>query len=275
MFGAPADYHGPDKWEVAMSWRNQMSDRHFVGHQEQTNRTAEHSQVINRINAMDVSITRKYANGWRFSVSIPYLIAERSSPIRDPNTNVVLDRSETTAKGIGDVTLVGRKWLWNPSSNPRGNISLGFGGKIPTGDNNVVDTRARISNGATTLTEQTVDQSIQPGDGGFGVILDLQSYRRFAGDRLAGYLNGSYLANPQRDSGIRTYRSGAGEEVMSIADQYIARAGLAWFPGKGWGASLGYRLEGVPVYDLIGSSGEGRRGKQSSPRRGGEGEPGY
>lgn len=259
VYGAPADYQGPDKWEVAVSWRNQMSHRHFVGHEEQKNRITEHSEVINRINQPDVSITRKYPKGWRFTVSLPYLIAERSSPIRDPNTNAVVDRGETTAKGLGDVTLVGRKWLWDPAEDPKGNISLGFGGKIPTGDNNVVDTRTRISNGAFTNTEQTVDQSVQPGDGGFGIILDLQMYRRFAGKRFAAYLNGTYLANPQRDSGVRTYRSGAGEEVMSIADQYIARTGIAWYPGEGWGLSLGWRIEGVPVFDLIGSSGGFRR----------------
>lgn len=255
VFGAPAEYQGPDRWEVALSWRNQMSDRHFVGHEEQTNRAAEHSQVINRINAADVTITRKYPKGWRVSVSIPYLIAERSNPIRDPDTRAVVGRSETAAKGIGDLALVGRKWLWDPATHPKGNISLGFGGKIPTGDNNVVDTRARIaSTGALTNTTQTVDQSIQPGDGGFGIILDFLMYRRFHGDRLAGYATGTYLANPQTDSGIRTYRSDPGEEVMSIADQYLARAGLAWFPGRGWGFTLGGRIEGVPVYDLIGSS---------------------
>ena len=261
VFGASADYHGPDKWEVAVSWRNQMSDRHFVGHVEQKNRVTEQSQVINRVNAADVSITRNYPNGWRFSVSIPYLIAERSNPIRDPNTNAVVDRSETTAKGVGDITLVGRKWLWNPSTNPKGNISLGLGAKIPTGENNIVGTRARIdpNTGNTTLTEQTVDQSIQPGDGGFGIILDMQMFRRFGDNRFAAYTNGTYLVNPQEDSGVRTYRGGAGEEVMSIADQYIARAGMAWFPGKGWGVSLGGRIEGVPVFDLVGSSDAFRR----------------
>ena len=253
--GAPAEGSETTKWEVTLSWRNQMSDRHFVGHEDQVNRITEHSQVINRINQPDVSITRVYPSGWRFSFSIPYLIAERSSPIRDPNTNAVVDRSETAAKGIGDVTFVARKWLRDPTKSPRGNVSLGFGMKIPTGANNVVDTRASIAaNGTTTLVTRTVDQSIQPGDGGFGFILDLQSYLRFDKNRFAAYASGTYLLNPQTDSGIRTYRTAPGEEVMSIADVYVARTGVAWYPGKGWGGSLGLRAEGVPVYDLIGKS---------------------
>lgn len=260
VFGAPAEYQGPDKWEVGFSWRNQRSHRHFVGHEEQVNRATEQSEVVNRINLADISITRNLSKGWRFTVGIPYLMAERSSPIRDPNTDAVVDRYITTARGIGDISLVARKWLWDPAANPKGNISLGFGAKLPTGQDNVVDTRVSISStGAVTNSERTVDQSIQPGDGGFGLILDMQMYRRLAGERLAVYTNGTYLANPSKENGVQTYRSNPGEEVMSVADQYLARAGVAWFPGKGWGLSLGGRIEGVPVYDLIGSSDGFRR----------------
>src|SRR5262245_52966343 len=89
VFGVPISYEGPDKWEIATTWRNFKSDRHFVGHEEQVNRTTEHSQVINRVNQLEVSIKRNYSKGWSFNVGIPYLMAERSSPIRDPNTNEV------------------------------------------------------------------------------------------------------------------------------------------------------------------------------------------
>ena len=253
VFGAHADYPGPDKWEVSVSWRWQKSFRHFVGHEEQVNRETEQSQVINRIHQADVGITRKYPKGWRFTVSIPYLMAQRSSPVRDAS-NEVIDRSETQARGIGDITLVGRKWLKDTSSNPRGNISLGFGVKLPTGDNNVTDTRKRFASGAFTYSVETVDQSIQPGDGGFGLVFDFQMFRQFATDRFAAYFNGTYLANPQAVSGVQTYRTAPGEDLMSIADQYLVRTGIAWFPGRGWGLSLGGRAEGVPVYDLLGSS---------------------
>jgi hypothetical protein len=259
VLGATGNYHGADKWEVTLSWRDQVSDRHFIGHQEQKNRITEHSQVINRINQSDISITRKYPNRWRLSLSIPYMIAERSSPIRDPNTNAVVDRSITSARGIGDVTLVARKWLWDPATH-KGNISLGIGGKIPTGADNVVDTRASIaSNGTTSLVTRTVDQSIQPGDGGFGIVFDFQAFRRFSDDRFAVYGSGTYLSNPQTTNGIRTFRSAPGEEIMSVADVYIARSGVAWYPGSGWGLTLGGRIEGVPTYDIIGSSDGFRR----------------
>lgn len=259
VFGAPADYHGPDKWELTFSWRYQKSDKHFVGHEEQKYRETEQSQVINTINQAEVTATRKYSKGWRLSVGVPYLMAERSSPVRDASGEVV-DRSITQARGIGDVTFTARKYLWDPATTPQGNISLGIGVKLPTGDNNVVDTRKRIdATGAVTLTEQTVDQSIQPGDGGFGIVFDLQMFRYFGSNRFAAYGTGTYLANPEGVSGVETYRTNPGEEVMSIADQYLVRAGIAWYPGAGWGLSLGGRAEGVPVYDLFGSSDGFRR----------------
>jgi len=255
VFGAPVDYEGPDRWEVSISWRYQKSDRHFVGHEDQKQRLTEQSQVINRIHQADLSATRKYDRGWRFTVSVPYLMATRSSPIRDAAREVI-DRSETQARGFGDLTLVGRKWLWDPASGTAGNISLGFGIKLPTGDNNVTDTRKRLdtTTGEFTYTVQTVDQSILPGDGGFGLVFDLQMYRRFAGARFAAYGDATYLVNPQAVSGVQTYRSAAGEDLMSIADVYLVRAGIAWYPRGGWGFSLGGRAEGVPVYDLLGSS---------------------
>jgi hypothetical protein len=49
--------------------------------------------------------------------------------------------------------------------------------------------------------------------------------------------------------------------VNSIPDQYLGRAGLAYviWPSKGLSLSLGGRIDGIPVNDLIGSSDGFRR----------------
>jgi hypothetical protein len=195
-------------------------------------------------------------------------MATRSSPIRDQNRDVI-GRSVTQARGLGDITFTVRRWMFDPEKHSRGNTWLGLGVKLPTGENNVVDTRrscpanapelCTLSNGTLVNTVQTVDQSIQPGDGGFGVIVDLLTYYRFAHDRLGAYFTGTYLINAEGTSGVPTYRGAEGEQIMSIADQYLARAGLAWYAGKGWALSAGYRIEGVPVHDLFGSSDGFRR----------------
>lgn len=243
-----------------MSWRYQRSFRHFVGSDEQENRAEDGSQVINKVHQAEVGIRYNASDVWSVSVGVPYLIAQRSSPIRN-TTGAVVDRSITHSNGVGDITVTGRRLLWKPKEHPDGNIAVGLGVKLPTGQYSVVDTRTRLVNGQFVNTIETVDQSIQPGDGGFGVILDFQGFQRIAHSGFALYGSATYLSNPSNTNGVKTYRTGLGEEVMSVADQYLARAGGSYTnPGwKGFGASLGARIEGVPVEDLIGGSDGFRR----------------
>lgn len=259
VLGVHDTYAGPNRWQVSTSWRYQRSHRHFVGPDEQEEREEEGSEVVNTINLAEVAIRYNATPQWSFTLGIPYLIAERSSPIRDAN-RVVVDRSLTQARGVGDISITARKLLL-PQGNPHGyNISLGAGLKLPTGANNVVDTRRRLVNGQTVNTVETVDQSIQPGDGGFGVALDFQGAKRLGGG-FVGYLSAAYLINPENTNGVPTYRTGRGEEIMSVADQYLARLGATYSPErlKGFTFALGGRLEGVPVEDLIGDSDGFRR----------------
>ena len=255
MLGVQDTYDGPNKWQVSTSWRFQRSDRHFVGSEEQEERQEEGSEVVNNIHLLDIGIRYNASERLSFSLGIPYLMATRSNAIRGANREI-LDRTTTQARGIGDVTLTARRLLWEPKAHPDGNIAVGFGVKLPTGANNVVDTRQRFVGGRIVNSVETVDQSIQPGDGGFGFVLDFQGYRRIAHSGFVGYLSTTYLFNPEGDSGVATFRTNLGEETMSIADQYLARLGATYSSAAwhGWSASLGGRLEGVPVEDVFGSS---------------------
>jgi hypothetical protein len=60
---------------------------------------------------------------------------------------------------------------------------------------------------------------------------------------------------------VLTYRTRPSEMIMSIADQYILRLGVGWVPDRlaGLGMSVGFRVDGVPVRDLIGASNGFRR----------------
>lgn len=247
---------GENKWQVSFSWRYQKSDTHFRGTHEETNRTAEHSEVINTVHLAEIGIRYNFDPRTSVSVGIPYLMAERSHPIRDDNRDVVA-RSDLNSQGLSDITIVGRRLLWDPEVRRRGNLSLGLGVKLPTGDPNVIDTRERLEDGERVLSVETVDQSVQPGDGGFGVIVDLSGFLllRERGD-LAAYASGAYLINPEGTNGVHTFRNNPGEEIMSIADQYVFRTGVLASPESwnGFSVGLGGRIEGVPVHDLFGSS---------------------
>ena len=252
---------GGERWQVSFGWRYQKSDRHFRGSEEEENRAAEGSEVINTLHLADLGIRYNFDPQTSLSVGIPYLMAERSSPIRDDD-RVVVDRSISQARGLGDISIVGRRLLFDPLTRPKGNLSFGLGVKLPTGANNVNDQRTRLVDGERVTTIETVDQSIQPGDGGFGVIVDFGGYRLLgASGEYAAYASGVYLINPEGTSGVATFRGRENEAIMSIADQYLLRVGAIAGPEswKGWSAGLGGRLEGVPAHDLIGSSDGFRR----------------
>ncbi|HYN19723.1 MAG TPA: hypothetical protein VE078_02105 [Thermoanaerobaculia bacterium] len=260
VLGAQATSAALNRWEVSTTWRHQKSDRHFRGSEEEANRQAEGSEVINRINLMELGIRYNANEQWSFSLGIPYFMAERSSPIRD-SSRAVVDRSVVEANALGDVVLTARRLLLKRQEHPNGNVSLGLGIKFPTGKEDVFDQRERLVNGQRVFTNESVDQSIQPGDGGWGAVVDFQAYQRIRTTGGALYASGSYLINPEGTNGVPTFRGAIGEDFMSIADQYLARAGVSYSGAswKGFGASLGGRMEGVPVEDLIGDSDGFRR----------------
>lgn len=248
---------GEGTWQVSLGYRYQRSDRHFQGTHEEPHRQAEGSEVINTVSLMDLGIRYNFNPRLSLSLGIPYLYADRSSPIRDSGRTVV-DRSVVGSRDLGDITLVGRYLLWDPVTQPRGNVSIGLGIKFPTGDYDVEDTRERLGDdGERVRTVETVDQSIQPGDGGWGVVVDMSGYRQLGSSgEYALYASGAYLINPEGTNGVPTFRSRESEAIMSIADQYLFRAGVLAAPvsWRGFGVGLGARWEGVPVHDLFGSS---------------------
>jgi hypothetical protein len=270
---------------MGFSWRYQKSDRHFTGNHEDTERQAEGSEVINKVNLLELALTRTVTPRFSFTIGIPYFMGERSNPIRDPSqpdnefgNSPVEARTITQARGMGDITFVPHWFVWDPETHTNYNLSLGFGIKLPTGDNNVQDTRQARTNDPTIPDDiepfelhnevRTVDQSIQPGDGGFGAVADMQGFLRFGEGKGAGYLTATYLINPENQNGVATYRgsdedllpnASGSEAYMSVADQYLVRLGGTWFPSPKVGLSLGGRIEGIPVHDFIGDSDGFRR----------------
>jgi hypothetical protein len=260
VLGVQDSYAGPNRWQVSTTWRYQRSHRHFVGPNEQTQRADDQSEVINNINLAELGIRYNATPQWSFSLGIPYMMAERSSPIRD-SSRVVVARSRVASESVGDIVLSAHRLLFKPLTHPNGNFSFGLGIKAPTGKYDAKDTRLRLVNGQYVTDVTTVDQSIQPGDGGWGVMLDAQAFQRIRQSGFALYGSASYLINPRNTNGVPTFRGTLGEEVMSVADQYVARVGTSYAnkDWKGIGVTFGGRLEGVPVYDLVGSSDGFRR----------------
>ena len=232
----------PRRWQIAADYRYFHSHRHFVGTQEQTQRAEKRTEVNNIVHTLNFAATYEVSSRFNLTVSAPIYFFKRY--------NQSTPDQATHANGIGDITLVGRTWLFHNPSESRQNIAVGFGAKLPTGRPDVVDT-VNTANGPVT---RVVDQSIQPGDGGYGMVADFQAYKGIK--QVTLYASGSYLANPRNTNGVRTGRSRPSEAIMSVADQYAYRAGAVFalpkFNRLVW--SLGIRGEGVPSKDLIGKS---------------------
>jgi hypothetical protein len=233
-------------WQATVAHRWFRSDRHFVGKEEQPQRQANGTEVINDSHFIDVVGTYAITRQLWASLTLPFVVHDRSS-LYEHLGNASGQRFHTQASGLADMRLGANYWLMKPEKYNKGNISFGIGLKAPTGDYEATDTFIRPAG----PTLRYVDSSIQPGDGGWGFYLETQGYHQIVGN-LSAYMNGSYLFNPRE----RVPTTG-----FSVPDAYLGRAGLAYaiYPKYGLALSLGARIEGVPPEDAIGGSLGSRR----------------
>ena len=151
-------------------------------------------------------------------------------------------------------------------------ISVGLTGRRVTQAGGIGTTaaiRELVAAGRLNLvpTTRLDDQSIQPGDGGLGLILTLDGYRKIYKDNT-GYLQLLYMANPRDVNSADRALNNPGAlanpitRFLSAPDAYLVRIGFnhPHFLGiSTLTASLGWRWEGVPTHDLIGDSNGFRR----------------
>src|SRR5258708_30853796 len=97
--GSP--YPRPGSWQMSTGYRWQKSDRHYVGSEYQADRDADSSQVVNRVHLLDLAVRYNWTQRTSLSLSLPYFITSRSTPIRNQNP-VVFDRSITHSNTIID-----------------------------------------------------------------------------------------------------------------------------------------------------------------------------
>lgn len=257
-------HHDQSKWQFNANYRYFKSFRHFKGKEEQEERVEQGTDVRNFSHALDLSIIRQFNNRFSMAVNLPLLANRRSSLYEHGLVNGVYvkkERHSTSSYGVGDMRVSAYYWLLDPMKSMKGNIQLGAGIKFATGDYNYKDYWWNVGpNGSKEL--RTVDQSIQLGDGGTGFTVEMNSFYSLTSS-LSIYANGFYLINPRDVNGTRTYRETlspalANEDIMSVPDQFMARAGFNYMKGR-WAFTGGVRVDGVPVYDLVGLSSAFRR----------------
>ncbi|MBI4601647.1 MAG: hypothetical protein HY721_06770 [Planctomycetes bacterium] len=244
------------EWQGNISYRFLTVARGYSGRHRLSDRVYDRIGAQIEVHSVDVQATYAVTDRISGTLTMPFVSGWIAS--RREHGGVNSERRRTTrAYGLGDLRLVGTTWALDPGTHPEGNFSLGAGVKFPTGDHEASD----VFHKPTGDERRPVDSAIQPGDGGFGAILELQAFQKLVGD-LYAYTGGYYLINPRERNGTPTSASTATNRVEnSVPDQYLGRVGLSYalWPEKGLSASVGGRIDGIPVYDLIGGSDGFRR----------------
>lgn len=229
---------------IDIGYRVFNSNKYFQGSIEIPRPNA----VRNHQNIFDVGLEYRVSPRWSFIADVPVFNGTRNQVY--PPSGIY------RVSGIGDVLVGGQMWIFRPPTESGGNVAVSAQLKLPTGVNNA--TGLGLKNGQTIVA--TADQSMQPGDGGWGFTLGTEGYKRLW-HTASAYGQASYLFNPKDTNGVATFRSQPGQSVMSVTDQYLYRAGVSQAVPRlrGVALSLGVRGEGVPVRDLLGDSNGFRR----------------
>lgn len=247
------------KWQITINNRYYKSFKHYVGTVYQKQRAELGNEVINNAYTGDLGIYRILNPRWTLMLDLPISANARSQTYLENGT---YHRFSTHAFGEGDIRVAAYRWILDPVKMPKGNVQVGLGIKFATGADDYQD-YFRTSD--STKTFGPVDQSIQLGDGGTGLTLEINAFYNFS-HTVGVYGNFYYLSNPRDQNGVSNAHGANpsassianGSNIMSVPDQFMYRAGVSLQFSR-LNVSAGVRDEGLPVHDLIGGSDGFRR----------------
>jgi hypothetical protein len=265
---SPSNSYNLSKGDVLVgaNYRFFHSWRHFVGTEEQPQRQTtggghdangvDHGDAVNIYShAIDFNMSYGLTNRIQLNLSLPWVHNERSQVMKQTSPVADTFRYSVFAKGIGDIRMSVNYWIFDPAKAQRGNLMVGLGIKLPTGNYAATDNNVPQADGSRK-NFVIMDQAIQPGDGGLGFSVEVQGFTKLY-KGIYGFANGYYLFNPKQSNG--TYKSAAkpgleGYNVYACPDQYFARAGFltSVLKEKNLTLSLAGRIEGIPAYDAFG-----------------------
>ena len=246
------EYLNPGQWQANFSYRYLNSNVVFIGNQEQPQ--LHRVGTRNAINSFDLTAIYGLSSRFNLSLSLPFL-HDNYSVINAAAVGGDGERHSGSTGGVGDLRLVANGWLFDTEDHPEGNVILGLGVKFPTGDDHATGHFHTFdAEGNPVVIRRPIFLSAQLGDGGYGAILQLQGFQKLW-EGLYGYLEGDYLINPRDENDTFVYPPNINIK-NTVPDSYFARAGLSYviWPEGGLALSIGARIDGVPVHDLVGGS---------------------
>jgi hypothetical protein len=239
--GQGTSFLRPHEWQVGVGLRRVATHRFYVGDQ-QTESAAPGGQPLRiQLNSLNLSAAYGLSERTSLTLAVPTSYSAASSIHPDGL------RHSNSAAGIGDISLTGSYWLRQPTQHPFSNAQVSLGVKAPTGSVHRTDDFFAPDG---SVSQQFVPQTLQTGDGGFAVLVQLQAFQRLT-PRLSLYQLGSYSASLKEHTDVPWPPAGI---EWAVPDVYSGRVGLAWaaVPEHGLSVSLGGRIDGTTVADLVG-----------------------
>jgi len=238
-------YQRTGEWRLTLAYRRLVSHEWFIGTRESSALAPGGRAPVFRIHTAVADVAYSFNDRLRARASLPVSIGSFSRVGADKALH------EQKAFGIGDLSVMGESWLFAPRTHRRGNIAVGLGLKAPTGSHKLAS-QFYTAKGAVDFP---ADQTIQPSDGGWGVLLQSEAFRQVT-ERSFAYAFGSYMVSPKAHSDVPSAPNSG--TYWSVPDVYSARLGAAFsvLPDQGLTMSLGGRVDGIPVHDLIGGGDE-------------------
>ena len=247
----------PGHLQLTFGERHQFSYQHYVGDVYQEYRAQQQTQVENRINLLTVNLTYQWTPRISFELDMPVLFASRKtedSPIK------------YTSSGLGDTIVGANVWIRNPEHAARNNLSVGLGVLAPSGNDDVQNTvtTTNPTTGVPVNVTAPVDYSIQPGNGGWGMVTQWSGYQ-IVNKSIIFYSDGDYIATQGDTNGVPRGATLNPAQPLNyfaaISDQYLLEAGVDFpiLPEHGLSGTFGPRDEGVPAKNLFPNSNDGFR----------------
>src|SRR5215203_6626448 len=115
-------------WQLNTNYRYFKSFRHFREGHEEKERVEAGTDVRNFSHSLDLGLVHTLNSRWSLGLNLPLLATRRSSLYEHDGKT----RHSTFSFGIGDIRIAAYRWMLDPVKNPKVNVQLGLGIKLPT-----------------------------------------------------------------------------------------------------------------------------------------------
>lgn len=257
MIGAQVGPYLPKGgWQLNASMSQFATNNEYTGDELRTDLTAAGKEVIEGSTALDLEASYGITKQLSVTLDAPVTLNYHWSTV------IAGTRYEDTARGLNDMTLSARRWLFDCAKHTNQNIALVLGVRMPTGN---ADAQWPFPNSlGQDITERPVFTGAQMGSGAWGLSPTLEGFKQFRYFTIFG--TGSYLfslrgQNNTLSLGAAINPAGptavaANVRYNSTPDSYLVHTGLAApipLPRvKGLSGLFAARAVGVPVHNVFG-----------------------